>query len=118
MNDETGAGAPEAQAADTAAPPADGQPGNAQADPVAAAPEPEAESDVRLPKVGDVVLYRVLEQDEPNLRHNAPVILPAIITAVWGPAYVNLKVITDGPSNVWKSSVCRGDDPGGWNFRD
>lgn len=33
--------------------------------------------------------------------------LPAVIVRVWGPDCVNLKVLTDGPVDVWKTSVCR-----------
>lgn len=88
----------------------------------AAAPEPVAEAEEaapgRQPKVGDVVLYQVADSDEPNTKHNGAVILPAVVTAVWGPACANLKLLTDGPVNTWKTSALRGDGPGQWAFRD
>lgn len=85
--------------------------------PAAAAPETPP-SLPREPRVGDVVIYHVSEHDEPNTRHNAPKILPAVVTAVWGPVCANLKILTDGPVNTWKTSALRGDGPGNWDFRD
>jgi hypothetical protein len=72
----------------------------------------------RQVKVGDIVLYTVAESDEPNTRHNGAVILPAVVTAVWGPSCANLKIMTDGPVNTWKTSALRGSGPGNWSFRD
>lgn len=72
----------------------------------------------RQVKVGDIVLYTVAEFDEPNTRHNGAVILPAVVTAVWGPSCANLKIMTDGPVNTWKTSALRGSGPGNWSFRD
>jgi hypothetical protein len=77
----------------------------------------EVPTDRRV-KVGDIVLYTVAEFDEPNTRHNGAVLLPAVVTAVWGPSCANLKILTDGPVNTWKISALRGSGPGNWNFRD
>lgn len=73
----------------------------------------------RQPKIGDRVLYRVSEADEPNVRHNAAQLLPAVVVATFGrEGCANLKLFTDGPVNVWKTSVLRGDGPGCWRFAD
>lgn len=96
------------------APPADGGAAAPEAPPVTELPPPAG----RVPALGDIVRYQVAGDDEPNTRHNAPAQLPAIVTAVWGPLCVNLKIFTDGPANTWKTSVLRGDGPGNWNFRD
>lgn len=72
----------------------------------------------RQVKLGDIVLYIVAEFDEPNTRHNGAVILPAVVTAVWGHSCANLKILTDGPVNTWKTSVLRGSGSGTWSFRD
>ena len=39
-------------------------------------------------------------------------VVPAIITQVWQPNYVNLKVFTDGPNDVWVTSVHEWDADG------
>ena len=39
-------------------------------------------------------------------------IAPAIIVQAWEPNYVNLKVFTDGPSDVWVTSVHEWDADG------
>lgn len=40
-----------------------------------------------------------------------PTPLAAVIVRVWSPTMVNLKVITDGPTDVWATSVGYGEDP-------
>ncbi len=67
------------------------------------------------PYVGQIVLYHVdPEGDPPQIRSNHVEVLPAIIVSVWSGECVNLKVICDGPTNEWKTSVLFGDEPGNW----
>lgn len=84
-------------------------------EPAAAPTEPEP---ARKASLGDLVIYHVSETDEPNTRHNNANELPAIVVAVFGPGYANLKLVTDGPTNTWKTSVPEGLGPGTWRFRD
>ena len=71
---------------------------------------------VKMPSVGRIVHYHVSETDSPEMRSNYAETLPAIIVQVWGETTVNLKVFTDGPVDVWKTSVMLGDDPGHWSW--
>jgi hypothetical protein len=66
------------------------------------------------PEVGDVVIYKVQEKDDPEINYNYATELPAVVVRVWGDTCVNLKVLTDGPADAWKTSVLRGDDEGEW----
>lgn len=70
------------------------------------------------PGVGDIVLYRVGEFDSPDLRHNNTegLDLPAIVVRAWTETCLNLKVLTDGPIDAWKTSVVMGDGPGEWRW--
>ena len=67
------------------------------------------------PKIGDIVLYWVDPTDSPELRNNHAQVLPAVIVQVWTEETVNLKVFTDGPVDVWKTSVVFGTDEGHWS---
>lgn len=72
------------------------------------------------PEVGDIVLYRVSASDASELRHNHHAdlpTLPAVVVRVWTETTVNLKVWTDGPTDVWVTSAMRGDGAGEWEFR-
>ena len=73
-------------------------------------------SEVKVPSVGRVVHYKVSPSDPPELRSNYAEVLPAIIVIVWSDNNVNLKVFTDGPTDVWKTSVLLGDEPGQWSW--
>lgn len=76
------------------------------------------------PTVGRIVNYKLSEYDHDNLKNNfykdsegkLEGTLPAVIVRVWSETTVNLKVITDGPIDVWKTSVSQGDQPGNWNW--
>ena len=80
----------------------------------------------RIPKIGDVVIYNTTKQEQEDMKNCPPLInnkaekLPAIVVAVWGEkedSLVNLKVIHDGQSSdIWKTSVPRGDGEMTWNF--
>lgn len=54
------------------------------------------------PSLGRTVLFR-LDAQEPDI--NGSRIHPAVITRVHGPSCVNLKVLTDGPEDLWRTSV-------------
>ena len=66
------------------------------------------------PRIGQMVLYKARPDDDSNLRHNYADTLPAVVVLVWSATAVNLKVLTDGPVDVWKTSVLRGSEPGQW----
>jgi hypothetical protein len=71
----------------------------------------------QAPTVGRIVLYRPGSFDPPELQHNLPEVLPAIITRVWSDTCVNLKVFTDGSAAVVsKTSVVLGDGAGQWSW--
>ena len=56
-------------------------------------------------KLGDVVFAVV----DPR-QNNGSDVAPAVITRVWGHDMVNVKVTTDGPDNLWLTSVRISDD--------
>jgi hypothetical protein len=69
------------------------------------------------PTIGRIVLFTVDEQnakriteDGGNHEQCSPV-LPAVIVKVWSPSCVNLKVLTDGPTDIWVTSVSFGTGP-------
>lgn len=96
--------------------PADDAPGAAGAPDVEAPVAMEAPA-ARRPKVGDVVIYHVSPSDSCE-RHNGASELPAVVVRGWGSQCANLKILTDGPSDTWKTSVLMGGLPGMWSFRD
>jgi hypothetical protein len=66
------------------------------------------------PTVGRTVHYFPGESDSENIKNNfsegeigslKSAVLPAVIVRVWSDNCVNLKVITDGPVDEWKTSV-------------
>lgn len=68
--------------------------------------------------VGRIVHYRPSELDSEELRGNLigeSDVLPAIVVRDWGGCF-NLKIFTDGPIDVWKTSVLEGDAPGTWHW--
>lgn len=75
-------------------------------------------SEKRNATVGRIVNYHVSENDSPELKNNFVVgeVLPAIIVRVWTGETVNLKVFTDGPVDVWKTSVVNGEAEGNWSW--
>ncbi len=58
--------------------------------------------------IGRIVIYHVGENDPPELRSNGATELPAIVVTVFSDTYANLKIFTDGPTDVWKTSVSEG----------
>jgi len=64
--------------------------------------------------IGRIVLYRCTEEEQ-NL-NNHQEIAPAIITAVWSDTCVNLKVILDGETNLWKTSALLGESEMQWSW--
>jgi hypothetical protein len=67
------------------------------------------------PTIGRIVLYHCTEEEQKSL-NNHHTVAPAIITAVWSETTVNLKVLTDGNFNLWKTSVSLGDNSYNWNW--
>ena len=70
----------------------------------------------RMPYVGEIVLYRVGPGDTAELRNNWAEVLPAIVVQPWSPTCANLKVFTDGPTDVWVTSAVKGDEPSQWSY--
>lgn len=57
------------------------------------------------PTIGRIVIYTLSEHDKNSINGNTTDKLPAIIVNVWSDTCVNLKVITDGINDLWKTSV-------------
>lgn len=78
--------------------------------------------------LGDIVIYNLNDQQQLEARGNHMGYgpdgekangdgyrkVPAVVVAVWSQGCVNLKVLTDGPNNVWAKSAGRGVNPGQW----
>jgi hypothetical protein len=69
------------------------------------------------PTIGRIVLFTLDEQNEKRITeengNNATCspVLPAVIVKVWSASCVNLKVLTDGPKDLWVTSVSFGTGP-------
>ena len=61
------------------------------------------------PSIGRIVLFGVDQSQRGN--NNGGAVAPAIITHVFSDTCVNLKVLTDGPVDLWHTSVLIDDDP-------
>ena len=68
------------------------------------------------PTIGRIVHYHVPRDSAPLGGGNHADVAPAVIVAVWSATCVNLKVLTDGPADVWKTSIVEGDQPGQWSW--
>jgi hypothetical protein len=67
--------------------------------------------------IGRIVHYNVdLVNDPDEIRNNVAIVLPAVIVCVFTDDCVNLKILTDGPVDVWKTSVVRGNFAGQWDW--
>lgn len=83
----------------------------------------------KLPRVGDVVLYRYASHEKVDYTKpmssqtgawatNAQDVCPAVIVSVHGPACVNLRLFTDGDiAPPRKTSVLLGTSAGMWQWR-
>ena len=67
------------------------------------------------PTIGRIVIYHV-PVSEITSEINFAKDLPAVIVRVWSDELVNLKVITDGPEDLWKTSVPIGEKGGSWSW--
>lgn len=67
------------------------------------------------PTIGRTVIYRFPDHEQIPLNNYAEV-APAVITRVWTDDCVNLKVLADGPFDLWKTSVTQGDGPHQWKW--
>lgn len=73
--------------------------------------------------IGRTVLYTPTEEDQTKVQGNRAVVLPATIVATWEhTSYendeVNLKVLTDGEKDLWRTSVPYDETgaPGTWKW--
>ncbi len=67
------------------------------------------------PSVGRIVHFNFPQHEAIVLNNNLKV-APAIIVRVWSDTCVNLKVLTDGVHDIWKTSIDQGDQPNQWNW--
>lgn len=75
----------------------------------------------RKPKVGNIVMF-VPERNSPE-NHNGAEVVPAIVVRTWeNTSYendeINLKVLTDGPTDTWRTSIPHSKDkePNTWHW--
>lgn len=71
---------------------------------------------LQKPSVGRIVLFEPGENDlaaKSNCLQDGE-ILPAVIVRVYGDTCVNLRVLTDGPDVLWRTSVTFGTGPYTW----
>jgi hypothetical protein len=81
---------------------------------------------MRTDRTGQHVVYSLAEHDvlkiEASREHNSGVVhnsievgqaFPAFIVRDWG-EYTNLRVLLDGPDDLWATSVRAGNGPGTW----
>lgn len=66
------------------------------------------------PTIGRIVIFHFTETDK-NF-NNGQVDAPAVITAVWSDICVNLKILCDGPFDLWKTSITEGTDAYHWSW--
>jgi hypothetical protein len=64
--------------------------------------------------IGRTVIFNVPQ--EMRSKVNFAEQQPAIIVRAWTDTIVNLKIITDGPEDIWQTSVTMGDQPNQWNW--
>ena len=70
---------------------------------------------IMKPTIGRIVIYRFAEHERATFNNSAET-APAVITRVWSDTCVNLKVLADGPYDLWKTSVMQGDGAHNWNW--
>jgi hypothetical protein len=75
------------------------------------------------PSLGRIVHFEIDEQtaneingqsfsdDRANNRVQPGELVPAMIVRVWSEICVNLKLLLDGPGDLWITSVCQGTGP-------
>lgn len=76
-----------------------------------------------VPTLGRTVIYKTTEKEREFMKIknscNEQKELPAVIVAVWGDtptSAVNIKVLLDGTEDLWKTSVCVGENEGSWHW--
>lgn len=71
------------------------------------------------PTIGRIVTYNTSAADREVMKQklqNVQEKLPAVIVSVHGSEMVNLKVIMDGPGELWKTSVPPGESESCWQW--
>lgn len=70
------------------------------------------------PYLGEIVIYHCKASESQNNAHR----VPAIVVRIWPKEYsggyqmVNLRVLDDGETIWWRTSVKEGTEPGHWSF--
>lgn len=59
------------------------------------------------PTIGRIVIFHPGVNDK-EASSNGATEVPAVIVRVWNDTCVNLKVLTDGPTDLWRTSVTTG----------
>lgn len=59
---------------------------------------------MQKPTIGQIVHY-IPTRDEKLANNGGTSPIAAVVVAVWSDVCVNLKLITDGPVDIWKTSV-------------
>ena len=67
------------------------------------------------PSIGRIVIFHCDEQQREKMNNYQPD-APAVITAVWGDEYVNLKVLLDGENTLWMTSATLGTGERQWSW--
>lgn len=69
------------------------------------------------PTIGRIVIYHPCKDRQDYVYQNGHANdTPAIIVAVWSDTTVNLKVLTDGPTDVWVTSSTLGTNERQWSW--
>lgn len=68
------------------------------------------------PTLGRIVIYMFLPEERGPFTNRANE-AAAIVVRDWNfDGLVNLKVLVDGPIDLWKTSIHEGDAPGTWHW--
>ncbi len=70
------------------------------------------------PSIGRTVHYTFRSKEDAEKHNNTTKVAAAVITAVWSDTCVNLKVLTDGPTDIWETSVNQSEagEAHSWNW--
>jgi hypothetical protein len=67
------------------------------------------------PTIGRIVIFHC-DENQKEKWNNSQSDAPAVITSVWSDTCVNLKVLLDGDSVLWVTSVPEGTGSANWSW--
>jgi hypothetical protein len=73
-------------------------------------------SEAKKASIGRIVEYNMTPDNQNQVQGTLVQKVPAVIVSVQSDTLVNLKVWTDGPTDLWLTSVLLGDEAGKWNW--